>query len=81
MSLKQDDSAEGELKSTQSFNNMIIPRTQQVHEKTGIDMLYWEEEIAAYRTTKKGFAYGMYQTAFQIELKAVIDEIEISRKK
>ena len=42
-------------------------------------MLYWEEEIAAYRTTRKGFACGMHQTAFQIELKGVINEINMTR--
>ena len=43
-------------------------------------MLYWEEEIATYRTTKKGFARGMCQVAFLVQLKGVIDEIERVRK-
>ena len=78
-SVKQDDSTGGGMKSSQSTVS-IIPRTQRVHEKKGLEMLYWEEEIAAYRTTKKGFAYGMYKTAFEIELKAVMHEIETARK-
>ena len=75
----QGDSIGGEVTSSQSIDSNI-PRTLKVHEKTGIEMLYWEEEIATWRTTKKGFVRGMFHIAFQIELKAVMDEIEIARQ-
>ena len=58
VSVKQGDST-GETKSTQSTDNSI-PRTQQVHEKTGLEMLYWEEEIATYRTTKTDLHAGCF---------------------
>ena len=60
VSAKHEHRAEGETEKIQNNEIASIPRTQQVHEKTGIGMLYWEQEIAAYRTTKKGFACGMY---------------------
>ena len=63
VSAKQGDST-GETKSTQSTDNSI-PRTQQVHEKTGIEMLYWEEEIATWRTTKKDLHAGCFTQHFK----------------
>ena len=53
-------------------------RAPKIHELRGIDMQWWEVDIARYRADKKGYAYAREINKYYAELKGVEDEIKLA---
>ena len=55
-----------------------IPTAPGIQDLTGLDIRYWEEQIAQYRADLKGYAYAQDRSNYCTELKEVEEEIKLA---
>ena len=68
--------------STPSQTNLLdeVPRAPRLKDLRGLDMQWWEEDIARYRADQKGYAYAKDINNYYAELKGVEDEIKAAQE-
>ena len=69
---------DGDDKPVKAIKLSEVPRAPRIQDLRGVDMQWWEEDIARYRADKKGYAYAKDANNYYAELKGVEEEIKVA---